>query len=370
MRSKQFTSKSKLEKLPIVSWGVRGIRGGFVFPLLALIFLIGYFRSIFVPDSYSYIGNNYELFSLREDMHSDSRSQLNLDFIVAGFPKTGTTSLLHLLDTHKETSVIPKEICYLNKATDSAIGDLSKLLNELPSKSRSMLRGIKCPMSVWDAKGLSRLAEINKKVKAIIGVRHPLSLFQSFYNYRVTEMHDRKEIIQPPPPESLTGSNTWKGLSLDLVRFEISLMQFGKVELTARELLMLGNNGRRLFPSTFQVFLYAIEQLDDKMKDRSEHFRSDLQHFLGIQNKIGTIPKSNMNHFRFGTSSAHPETINICHAKYEHLRKEVLKNAKRSSIWIKQKFMNSNDVTVGGEKHFLDLLETWEVDPCQSKESI
>jgi hypothetical protein len=366
MRSKQFTSKSKLEKLPIITWGVRGIRGGCVFPLiLALMFLIGYFRSILVPYSYSNIGTNYELFNLMEESHSDSRSRLNLDFILAGFPKTGTTSLLHLLDVHKETSVIPKEICYLNRATDSAIDELAKLLNGLPTKSRSMLRGIKCPMSVWDAKGLSKLAEMNEEVKVIIGLRHPLSLFESFYNYRVTEMHDMKEIIEPPGPELLTGSNTWKGLSLELVRFEISLMQFGKVELTARELLMLGNNGRRLFPSTFKVFLYDIEQLDDKNKERSELFRSDLQHFLGIQNKIGNIPKSNMNHFRFGTSSAHPETISICDAKYANLRKEVIRNAKPSQNWIKQKFMNSNDVTVGGKEHFLDLLKTWEVDPCQ-----
>ena len=372
MYSLQFTSKAKLEKLPIITRG-RGIRGGCVFPLIvALMFFICSFTSY---NSYIETNNNFHL-DVIEENHSDSRSRLNLDFIVAGFPKTGTFSLLHLFDVHKETSVIPGEPCFWDKGTDSAIDELAELLNGLPTKSRSMLRGIKCPMSAWDAKGLSKLTKMNEEVKVIIGLRHPVLLFESFYNYRVTGMHERKEVTGlvklglPPEPESLTGSNTWNGLALELLRFEISLMQFGKVELTAKELLMLGEHEKRVFPSKFKVFLYDINQLDDENKERSEQFRSDLQHFLGMQNKIeDDIPRENANLSGIGTSSTYPETINICDAKYANLRKELMRNAKVSQNWIKQKFMNSADVNVSDKEHFLDLLKTWEVDPCENRTS-
>ena len=291
---------------------------------------------------------------------SNSREDLQLDFLLAGFAKTGSTSLLHLFDNHEETSIADREICAFD--SEKAIAKLSKILDELPLKSASTQRGIKCPTSIWDSKGLAKLANMQQDLKIIVGVRHPISWFQSYYNYRVTEMHNNNMITQPPPAESLIGTKGWKGVSTDGARFELGLMQLGKAEIDFKDLLVLGGSGRRVFPSSFKVFLYSIDQLEDTDEERSNTFRKDLQTFLGLGNDIEKIPRSNVNHF-IG-DSRHSETINICDAKYRRLRKVLLKNGIKSHKWIHSKFVHHADVTVGGRDNFLRILDGWGSDPC------
>jgi hypothetical protein len=72
------------------------------------------------------------------------------------------------------------------------------------------------------------LVTIKQDLKIIVGVRHPVSWFQSYYNYRVIEIHDKNVVIQPPTAESLIGSKSWMGVSTDGARFELGLMQLGK----------------------------------------------------------------------------------------------------------------------------------------------
>jgi hypothetical protein len=206
------------------------------------------------------------------------------------------------------------------------------------------------------------LATIKQDLKIIVGVRHPVSWFQSYYNYRGTEMHDKNVVIQPPAAESLTGSKSWMGVSTDGARFELGLMQLGKIEIDCKDLLVLGGSGRRVFPSSFSVFLYSIDQLEDTNDERSKIFRHDLQTFLGLENIIEEIPRSNVNHFT--GKSRHPETINICDSKYKRLRSVLLKNANRSNKWIRSKFIHHMDVTVGGRSHFLRIIDGWQSDLC------
>lgn len=41
-----------------------------------------------------------------------------------------------------------------------------------------------------------------------------------------------------------------------------------------------------------------------------------------------------------------------------------MKSARKSSNWIRNRFIKSPDVIVGNEKHFRDILGKWGVDPC------
>ena len=279
---------------------------------------------------------------------------------MAGFPKTGSTSFLHLFQNHIETNVFEREVCGFT--SDEQIAQLSELLKTIPTRSSTISQGIKCPIAMWNSKGLSRLHEIKSDLKIIIGVRHPVSWFQSFYNYRVTEMHDKGKVVVPPSPQTLIWPKIWKGVGTGGSRFDIALMQLGKIELGAKDLMLLGERGRRVFPSSFKVFLYDIDQLSDKNEERSRVFRKDLQEFLGLKHEIGEIPVSNKNHFT--RENRHPETINICSPEYNKLRKELVKNGNVSKKWIQSKFVGHQDVTVGGQQHFFDVLDKWSNDPC------
>lgn len=296
----------------------------------------------------------------RSDNESGDKLQY-LDFLLAGFAKAGTTSLLHLFDKHDETTVAPTEICHFQ--TEAEISKLMSQVNHLPVKSVSSKRGIKCPTTIWNTRGLERLVSMNPNLKIVVGVRHPIHWFQSYYNYRITEMYDRNDVTIPPPPTSLTGSKHWKGVYTDGARFELGLMQLGLIDLESKDLQKLAKSGRRVLgfrPS--QVFLYAIDQLEDTNEARSRQFRRELQKFLGLETPLEQIPKSNINHFV--GESKHPETIDICDHKYKSLRSILTKNGLESLHWIKSKFAHHKDVTVGGVEHFIQIIDEWKNDPC------
>ena len=295
---------------------------------------------------------------------SNGKEVARLDFLLAGFPKVGTTSLLHLFDKHEETSVAPDEICQFT--SDAEISKLTKVIANLPVTSSSMKRGIKCPTSVENSKGLARLVSMNPNLKIVVGLRHPLSWFQSYYNYRITEMYDKKTFVKPPAPTSLIDSKSWRGVSVEGARFELGLMQLGLVELESKDLIKLGKSNKRVFPSSLEVFIYTIDQLEDSDEVRSSQFRGELQNFLGLTRRIQKIPRSNVNHFVGATK--HPETFDICDDKYKALRSTLLRNAQITSEWIKTKLVNHPDVTTGGKDHFLQIIQEWKNDPCVKKE--
>ena len=165
------------------------------------------------------------------------REKIRLDFIVAGFPKCGTTTLLHSFLKNNETTIAPREFCAMNGKTRLVIrtifhakprnllmsihgkhlctechffshpfrikwltccqynagsedsktrfAKLNEVLNEIPNPSDlPVRRGIKCPMSIWDTRGIQLISSNFKYIKIIVGLRHPVHFFQSFYNYR------------------------------------------------------------------------------------------------------------------------------------------------------------------------------------------
>lgn len=182
--------------------------------------------------------------------------------------------------------------------------------------------------------------------------------FQSFYNYRITEMYDTNTTEKPPSPNELIGSNRWRDVSTDLARFELSLMQLGKTPMRPLDLNDLGSHGKRMTPTKYKVFLYSVEQLDDPNKDRVNAFRKDLQRFLRLESPLAPFEKENSNRV------IRPESINICDARFNELRKILTRQGKNTMRWIRDQFLLSEDVFVSDEEHFVSLLETWSVDPC------
>ncbi len=302
------------------------------------------------------------------DNHTSKHSKL--DFIMGGFAKTGSTSLLHLFIGNNETSVFTKEMCSYssslssdNEALNKSEQQLQRLFDEADVKSENTKRGIKCPTALWNTKGLKKLRDMNNEVKIIIGVRHPVSWFQSFYNYRVTEMHDKHNVIVPPAPQLLMAAKSWKGVSTFGARFEVPLMQLGKAELDSIDMLLLRKFRRRfILKNSFKIFLYHIDQLSDTNEERSRKFKKDLQDFLDLKDPLGQIPRSNINHFT--NENKYPETIDICEAQYNDLRSELTKNGEFSQNWIKSKFLQHHDVYVSDEKYFRKLISRWGKDPC------
>ena len=144
-----------------------------------------------------------------------------LDFVVAGFPKCGTTTLLFALRQHADAIVMSnREVCAMKDKRraepvveqryrreiaqawnyNSEPKDTSTSAKEKSAgKSLSLLqKGIKCPTIVYSDKAIDRLlswykqsSSEQKPLKWIIGMRHPLHQVQSYYNYLITEVYDK-----------------------------------------------------------------------------------------------------------------------------------------------------------------------------------
>uniref|UniRef100_A0A7S2JTW0 Sulfotransferase domain-containing protein n=1 Tax=Leptocylindrus danicus TaxID=163516 RepID=A0A7S2JTW0_9STRA len=289
-------------------------------------------------------------------VETESSSVPNLiDFYVAGFPKSGTTSLLYAFNAHNETSISGEEYCGLDKrkfSTDESISHLKRHVFDHLDLIPNVKRGVKCPTSIFDAVGLRRLSEVSPGIKVLVGVRNPVKFFTSFYNYRVTEMYDRGERYYIPPPETLIKSE-WKKVSADMARFELSLLQYNKTGTNQDQLNKLVEMKKSVQSIPSRIFIYDIEQLEDKDEERAAQFRSDMQHFLGLTESLEPFPHENVN--RRKKQHSHPEYVDICHSAHDGLRKFLLNQASETGKWIKEEFIFSPDVIAGGKDYFLEL---------------
>lgn len=311
-----------------------------------------------------------------------------LDFVIAGFPKTGTTSLRYLFQDHPETDMASVERCSIANPMTSNEAAFEKLQQELAelSPSPNVKRAIKCPnIAIHAHPSIVRLEQHASDAKIVIGVRHPIEMMQSYYNYRITELYNklkhsnRKKNAADaiPPLERLIGvENEWKRVSTDSTRFELFLMQFGKARVEAADLQDMMNRSNKMVnkkfyqmaikPNRFSIFLYTLEQLEDTGDTkRSEAFRSGLQNFLGLKEPLKPVGRENLN--GFVGKNAHPETVDICLPKYNSMRRFLLKQGARSAEWIEQEFLRSPDVVVANRDHFLESIRSWTVDPCDGK---
>jgi hypothetical protein len=118
-----------------------------------------------------------------------------LNFLIAGFPKCGTTTLVHAFAAHNETDISLNEkyaISGANLAISPAYAKLTEVVAEL-SPEPNIKRGVKCPISLWSHRTLLLLTYHSPETKLIIGVRHLVHFFESHYNYCITKMHNKKQ---------------------------------------------------------------------------------------------------------------------------------------------------------------------------------
>lgn len=290
-----------------------------------------------------------------------------LDFLIAGFPKCGTTTLVYALAAHNETDISLRERCDIGgaKLADGpAYAKLTEVVWEL-STDPKIKRGVKCPISLRNHRTLSLLTRHSPETKLIVGVRHPVLFFESHYNYRITELYDKNLKAPIPPIETLTGGNEWRGVTTRNARFDVFLLQLGKTNMTTMELEELKSVPQMaVVPNSFKVFLYSLEQMEDANTTRKQNFQRELESFLDLKHPM-SIGHENLNNFV--GQNAHKETIEICDSKYEELRSELVSRGRESQLWLRDKFLKSPDVTVANRDHFIQILQAWESDPCAAR---
>lgn len=279
--------------------------------------------------------------------------QFLLDFAIIAHPKTGTTEQLKWISKHEEVQAYPHEV---NSLKDGKPAEFVRLMYELPT-GKQYKRGYKAPRDIIVKASREALRKYWPKTKLIVGVRHPVLWFESWYNHQTRGHHPHYHGANPAV--SMVGDN----LPED-VRFHQNLAMLGKTTphgdpLESTLLGFLAKNATNFDRFPNEVFLYEISQPFDPNRTRAETYSKDLSHFLGLSKPLLPLRHSPEVH--------DTKTIDVCDEKFTELREELMKVGKAASEWIQKYFMELPNVTVSSPDHFKEILKTWLVDPCDQR---
>ena len=313
----------------------------------------------------------------RRKLPLNNKKTIGLDFIIAAFPKTSTSAISNYLNTHDEIEIVEKFI------TDDAQGTKRKVeytlrneqereglyqqLAELASNTgtttnHKIKRGVKWPTALIH-KHVSSISYIRhnnppeQKLKVIIGLRNPIRWFESFYNFIVSTFKMGLDHGDIPSPYTLIGNRDkeWRTLYTEMARFELNILQLGKVDITPEEMKWMAESKQFVAQTDgIKIFFYLQEQLLD------ESVRSilleDMRNFIELSTPFPT---------KMGNKQSHPKgDFDICDSAYDALRKILLENAQKTADWILNRLAYGMDVTFGAREDFMRIVQTWHDDPC------
>ncbi|GAX12847.1 hypothetical protein FisN_15Hh329 [Fistulifera solaris] len=281
-----------------------------------------------------------------------------LNWAILGHAKAGTTFIKNWVGRHPDISTWEDEVCdlYDNKPAGLA----KRLYTELaPDK----LRGFKCP-GHFSRRSMRHFHKYYPHTKLIVGVRHPIRWFESFYNFR---MRHAAENYSLPHPNELSGECTPEkdGVCTERANFQTNLAVFGKTPMKSKHERNLIRFTKYTYESTFEIsnplFLYDVDQF----AEGTDQFALDLQDFLGLETPLPEPTKKDAGM----SSRPKPKALNICEDEFAPLRKELIDIGSRASEWILEYFLESPQVVVSQEEQFRRIVEAWKVDPCDKKKA-
>jgi hypothetical protein len=276
-----------------------------------------------------------------------------LDFAIVGFPKAGTSTLMLYLQKQKAIFMFDQERCEMGY--NQHVPLLADLYKHYQGPQLKM--GIKCPRDLEVDLAMKNYATFFPTTKFIIGLRHPVLWFQSFYNFRITNDYPM------PPPQQLIGrcKRAHQGVCTFRANFSNHLQQIEPFR---------------------KVFVYHVDQLQEKDDDgrstqsnynitRATRFRRDLQTFLELSEPLDDP----MMWVQPGRPPSSPQRaqelkqlkINICDHQHNELRRILLTQASHSASWMQTVwFQQHMNIHVSSPGYFHQLLNTWHVDPCDT----
>jgi hypothetical protein len=102
-----------------------------------------------------------------------------LDFAIVGSPKTSTSFHIQWLASHPEIQALTEEVTALYNGNPAAL--VQMLYNDLLA-GKQYKRGYKSPHDIESPTALELIARYWTETRLIVGLRHPVLWFQSFYN--------------------------------------------------------------------------------------------------------------------------------------------------------------------------------------------
>jgi len=284
-----------------------------------------------------------------------------LDFAIAGFAKCGTTTLevnlgyLAPMPIADVCTPVHQTVYYTYKNWPKEYG------------KEKLLRGTKCPNTI-SGDDINAFSYHLPRTKLIIGIRHPILWFQSFWNMQKRNKAGIYESSDPMKRTKPCGRGKCTHMCPDQIfcmhrgRFHISLAQLGKTALSKDERKLLAPNdfdgGENVKSRNSRNPIFLIEQ--NQLKE--DYIWNELAIYLNVP----SIPHGERH--GSGSRSTYQQT-NVCDEKFDNFRAMMMPYAYELSMWLQDYFIpvaknESSDVTIPDPDIFADLVATYKKDPC------
>ncbi|KAL7581390.1 hypothetical protein ACA910_021980 [Epithemia clementina (nom. ined.)] len=292
-----------------------------------------------------------------------------LDFAILGFSKTATSYLKDWLRQQtSHISISSLEVCYLNKKQGSNL--IHHLVDTL---DETKLRGFKCP-SHFTRPSLEWYRQYFPRTKLIVGLRHPVSWFESFYNFRIRHpKYPNNATIQLPPPAELIGRCRLEsqGLCTYNAQFHRQLARMARTPLNATERAMLHLDRSDLLGLGSHrvdnpVFVYEITQI----RQNAAQFAADMATFLGLPQPLKPFLEKKVSSRALQEQAEKKKAIQICEPQYDAIRQELMQISIEASDWILGYFMPQVTITTSPTSSFVKAIQAWKQDPCEAKKKV
>jgi len=292
-----------------------------------------------------------------------------MDFAVVGFPKCGTTTLEANLGYLSPMPV--SDIC---TPVHQTVWYSYKNWPEQYQKEgeEQIFRGTKCPAFIQGT-WLKEWSKHLPRTKLIVGVRHPVLWFQSFWNMQVANRlttfagNDPYKITEPCPDAKGNGCRNGcpsrQLLCMHRGRFHVSLASLGKTDLSAEERKILAANdpdGGNNVPDhkiRNPIFVYEQKMLGE------DYMWDDLAKYIGADR----VPHDK----RVNSHGKNRDLeVDFCIDKYDDFRAKMMPMSYEVAVWLQEyliplaKNESRTDVVISRPDTFHELVETYKVDPC------
>ena len=287
-----------------------------------------------------------------------------IDFVIAGFPKCGTTTLEANLGY-----IAPIPIADVCTPVHQTVHYAYKNWPQTYTKEGEvkLYRGTKCPAYIHGT-ALKEWSHHLPRTKIIVGVRHPVLWFQSFWNMLLANgavkrdsLYDRME----PCKGKRSCDNGCPGqiLCTGRARFHNALAALGKTSLTREERMLLSPNdidgGMDLVNNEIRnpVFVYEQKEL------RKQYVWNELASYLGVTDPLKRDKRENSH----GNNRTH--VADFCDDEFDEFRANLMPIAYNVSVWLVDYLIPTSrvreDVTIPKVKKFAEIVESYKVDPCK-----
>ena len=285
-----------------------------------------------------------------------------MDFAIVGFAKCGTTTMEANLGYIAPMPIgdictpVSQTVYYSYKSWPKEHGE------------EKLFRGTKCPAFI-QGNWLDEWSKHLPRTKLIIGIRHPVAWFKSFWDMQANRgnvpLGGPYELTTPCFGKSCRNGCPGRQLfCLHRGRFHLALAKLGKTALTGEERKMLAPNdadgGENLRSSGIKnpIFLYDQQELSQ------DYVWEELAEYLGVNH----IP-----HDKYQSShpKRHDRNLDFCEEKYDDFRAMMMPYAYELSVWLQEYLIpvanddGRDDVVIPrADSSFSKRVEDYKNDPC------